>query len=63
MLLLSRKQGEKIVLPNVNIEVTVLEIRGDRIRVGITAPETVIVHREELWLQSIKPPTSPPDRQ
>jgi carbon storage regulator len=49
MLLLSRKCGEKIVIPQLNITVTVLEIRGDRIRLGITAPLNVSVHREEIW--------------
>jgi len=49
MLTLSRKCGEKIVIPQLNISVTVLEIRGDRIRLGITAPVHVSVHREEIW--------------
>jgi carbon storage regulator len=49
MLLLSRKCGEKIVIPQLNIIVTVLEIHGDRIRLGITAPLNVSVHREETW--------------
>ena len=49
MLLLSRKCGEKIVIPQLNITVTVLEIRGDRIRLGVTAPLNVSVHREEIW--------------
>lgn len=48
MLLLSRKCGEKIVIPQLNIIVTVLEIRGDRIRLGITAPVNISVHREEI---------------
>jgi carbon storage regulator len=49
MLVLSRKRGEKIVIPQYNITLTVLEIRGDRIRVGITAPQDVPVHRQEIW--------------
>ena len=49
MLVLSRKCGEKIVIPELGIELTVLEIRGDRIRLGINAPESVKVHREEVW--------------
>jgi carbon storage regulator len=49
MLVLSRKIGEKIVIPQQNITLTVLEIRGDRIRLGITAPADVSVHRQEIW--------------
>ena len=49
MLVLSRKCGEKIVIPDQNIIFTVLEIRGDRIRLGIEAPTAISVHREEIW--------------
>jgi carbon storage regulator len=49
MLVLSRKCGEKIVIPDQNIILTVLEVRGDRIRLGIEAPADVPVHREEVW--------------
>jgi len=49
MLVLSRKTGEKIVIPDLGIELTVLEVRGDRIRLGISAPDNVKVHREEVW--------------
>lgn len=49
MLVLSRKCGEKIVISDQNIILTVLEIRGDRIRLGIEAPAAVPVHREEVW--------------
>lgn len=49
MLVLSRKCGEKIVIPDQNILLTVLEIRGDRIRLGIEAPADIPVHREEIW--------------
>jgi len=60
MLLLSRKQGEKIVISDQNIVVTVLEVAGNRIRLGITAPDTVRIHREEILLrtQSETPQTS-----
>jgi len=49
MLVLSRKCGEKIVIPDQNIILTVLEVRGDRVRLGIEAPAAVPVHREEIW--------------
>lgn len=47
MLVLSRKKNESILI-NGNIVVTVCEIRGDKVRIGIEAPEDVIVHRQEI---------------
>ena len=47
MLVLSRRQGESIVIGN-DIVVTVLEVRGEQIRIGIDAPRSVTVHREEI---------------
>jgi carbon storage regulator len=48
MLVLSRKLNEKIVINNVVI-VTVVEIRGDKVRLGIVAPKDVPVHRQEVY--------------
>lgn len=48
MLVLSRKTNESIVI-NDNVVVTVVEIRGDKIRLGIEAPKDVIVHRREVY--------------
>ena len=50
MLALTRKKGEALVINN-NIEITVLEIRGDQIKLGITAPKDVTVYRKEVYLQ------------
>ena len=50
MLALTRKKGEALVINN-NIEVTVLEIRGDQIKLGIAAPKEVPVYRKEVSLQ------------
>lgn len=50
MLVLSRRVGESIVIGN-EVTVTVLEVRGDQIRVGIDAPRSVQVHREEVFRQ------------
>jgi carbon storage regulator len=50
MLALTRKKGESLVINN-NIEITVLEIRGDQIKIGITAPKDVPVYREEVYRQ------------
>ena len=49
MLVLSRKTGEQIVVPQYQITMTVLEITGSRVRLGITAPAGVAVHRNEVW--------------
>jgi len=48
MLVLSRKAGEQIVI-NDTITVTIVEIRGDKVRIGIEAPADVAVHRQEVW--------------
>lgn len=48
MLILSRKRGESIVINN-DITITVVEIRGDKIRLGIVAPREVPVHRQEVY--------------
>lgn len=50
MLALSRKKGESLVINN-NIEVTVLEIRGDQVKLGISAPKDVSIYRKEIYLQ------------
>lgn len=50
MLALTRKKGEALVINN-NIEITILEIRGDQVKVGITAPKDVPVYRKEIYLQ------------
>lgn len=47
MLVLSRKTLESLII-NGNIEITVIEIRGDRVRLGINAPKDVPVHRSEI---------------
>lgn len=50
MLVLSRRIGESIAIGD-DVVVTVLEVRGDVIRVGIDAPRSVAVHRAELLVQ------------
>jgi carbon storage regulator len=56
MLVLSRKVGEQIVVPQYKVVVTVLAIKGNVIRLGISAPDDVAVYREELLT------TTPPAR-
>ena len=50
MLALSRKKNEAIVINN-NIEITILEIKGDQVKIGINAPKEVPVYRKEVYLQ------------
>lgn len=47
MLVLSRKKDETIII-NDNIQITIVDIRGDKIRVGIDAPAEVAIHRKEI---------------
>ena len=48
MLVLSRKKDEKIIIGD-SISVMVIEIRGDKVRLGIDAPRDVTVHRQEVY--------------
>lgn len=50
MLVLSRKKGQSIMLGD-NIELTIIEIQGDQVRIGINAPKSVQVYRKELFLE------------
>jgi carbon storage regulator len=49
MLVLSRKVGERIVVPDRDLTVTVLAIDGKTVRLGIAAPAEMAVYREEVW--------------
>ncbi|HLJ96045.1 MAG TPA: carbon storage regulator [Gemmataceae bacterium] len=55
MLVLSRKIGERILLPEYQLAVTVIAVEGNRVRLGITAPPDVAVYREEIWNQQCSP--------
>lgn len=48
MLVLSRHQGESIIIGD-DIKIQIVDIRGDKIRIGIEAPKDVPVHREEVY--------------
>lgn len=49
MLVLSRTKDQSIIIGD-NIKITIVDVRGDKVRLGITAPKDVSVHREEIWL-------------
>jgi carbon storage regulator len=61
MLVLSRKKNESIVINN-DVVITVIEIRGDKVRLGIVAPKEVAVHREEVYqaIHGAPPPAMAP---
>ena len=50
MLALSRKKNEAIIVTN-NVEITILEIKGDQVKLGISAPREVPVYRKEVYVQ------------
>lgn len=50
MLALSRKKGEALMINN-DIEITVLEIKGEQVKIGINAPKSVPVYRKEVYIQ------------
>lgn len=48
MLILTRRVGETLVIGD-DINITVLGIKGHQVRIGINAPKSISVHREEIW--------------
>ena len=53
MLVLSRRADESLFIGD-DIKITVLDIRGGQVRIGITAPDSIKVHREEVYQKIIK---------
>ena len=58
MLILSRKPGQSIIIGGI-IEITVAEVRGDQVRLGITAPRSVPVFRTEVLVNQNRLPADP----
>jgi carbon storage regulator len=48
MLVLSRQKDETIIIGD-DIEITVVDIRGDKVRLGVSAPKSISVHRKEVY--------------
>jgi carbon storage regulator len=48
MLVLSRQKDESIIIGD-DIEITIVDVRGDKVRLGITAPKNITVHRREVY--------------
>lgn len=51
MLILTRKRGERIVIPQCNLVITLLAAYGNKVRLGLTAPRRLSILREEVWEQ------------
>jgi carbon storage regulator len=50
MLALSRKSNESIMVGN-DVEFTILEIKGDQVKIGISAPKSIPIYRKEIYIQ------------
>jgi carbon storage regulator len=50
VLILTRRVGENVIVGD-DIVVSVIEVRGDAVRIGIQAPRSLSVHREEVWME------------
>ena len=50
MLSLSRKKDEAVII-NDDIEITIIEIKGDQVKIGISAPKSVPIYRKEVYMQ------------
>jgi len=48
ILVLSRQKDESIIIGD-NVEITIVDVRGDKVRLGITAPKDIPVHRREVY--------------
>lgn len=50
MLALSRRKNEALIINN-NVEITILEIKGEQVKIGISAPKDVPIYRKEVYMQ------------
>ena len=57
MLILTRKDGEKLAIGD-DVTVTVVAVNGTQVKLGISAPKSIPVHREEVWERLIRSPES-----
>lgn len=51
MLVLTRSVGERLIIGDGEITLTILDVRGNQVRLGIDAPKDISVHREEIYLR------------
>jgi carbon storage regulator len=57
MLVLSRQKNESIMIGD-DVQIMIVDVRGDKVRLGITAPKSIAVHRQEIY-NRIHPPVDP----
>jgi carbon storage regulator len=62
MLVLSRKAGERLVVPDCDLVVTVIAVGRNTVRLGISAPEELAVYREEVWQKVRQEAHDPPPK-
>jgi carbon storage regulator len=62
MLVLSRKLGERVLVPHCELAVTVIAIEGKAVRLGISAPEDIRVYRGEVWQKLCQQAHGPPPK-
>ena len=62
MLVLSRKPGERVVVPHLELALTVPAVEGKTVRLGFSAPEDLAVYREEVWQQLSQETHGPPPK-
>lgn len=60
MLIITRKPGERIMLGD-DVVVQIIEVSGSSVRIGITAPRSLPIYREEIWEAGKAVPAAPPD--
>lgn len=51
MLVLTRSVGERLIINNGEVKLSILEVKGNQVRIGIDAPKHVAVHREEIFMR------------
>ena len=61
MLILTRRVGETLMIGN-DISVTVLGVKGNQVRIGVSAPRDVAVHREEIYQRILSEEETPADK-
>ena len=59
MLVLSRRVGERIVVPGLDVELTIISVEGGRVRLGIAAPHQISIRRQEQLPKSQRPEAPP----
>lgn len=62
MLVLSRKIGERIVIPQLGVEILVAAVAGNKVRLGFAAPDEVDIFRAEVWEKVSQEPLASPQR-